>query len=126
MKRAQPLVMITIWNSHKCLCQPVPCSGGKSGLALTRWQITWPPVASAREVAAVPVGRSTYGTAWALSRTCPWIEPVKRAKAPAGCLIFDLELLDVGRLGFGRLDPLGHFRHGHDGFGVGRKFRLEF
>src|SRR6266700_1444687 len=47
MKRAQPLVMITIWKSHSCLCQPVPSSGGRSGLALTRWQITWPLVASA-------------------------------------------------------------------------------
>src|SRR6266849_5075151 len=47
MKRAQPLVMMTIWKSHSCLCQPVPSSGGISGLALTRWQITCPPVAAA-------------------------------------------------------------------------------
>src|SRR5260370_25233333 len=34
-----------------------------------------------------------------LSKACPTLEPFKQAAGGAGCLIFDLELLDVGRLG---------------------------
>ncbi len=34
-----------------------------------------------------------------LSKTCPTVEPFKQAARRARCLIFDLELLDVGRLG---------------------------
>jgi hypothetical protein len=47
MNRAQPFIMITIWNSQSWRYQPVPFSGGHSGLAFTRSQITCPAVAEA-------------------------------------------------------------------------------
>ena len=40
------------------------------------------------------------------------LEPVKRAQRFARCLIFDLELLDVGGFGLGGFDPFLHFGHG--------------
>src|SRR5438309_422797 len=46
-----------------------------------------------------------------LSKACPALEPFKRAALRIHCLIFDLELLDIGRLGLGGLDPLLHLRH---------------
>src|SRR6185312_11763636 len=41
----------------------------------------------------------------------------------APCLIFDLELLDVGGLGPGGLDPLPHLRHRQNGTGIAREKR---
>ena len=43
MKRAQPFVMKTMWNSASCRCQPVPFSGAM--LAFTSCAITRPAVA---------------------------------------------------------------------------------
>src|SRR5712671_878435 len=223
--------MSTVWKSHSCRCQPVPSCGGISALALTRWQTTWPPVASAMPrsryrkksrkpppvnsvspgltwenslttacrfimasivlvdaIAAIPRasnflaardfaspaslcyakiapaglhrgdfdgGYSEYAEAAGaipkselrdfvrviigaggaddvsapdgtkLSNACPMLEPFKQAAGRPRCLIFDLELLDVGRLGFGGLDPFLHLGHRHDHTGISRQSRLQ-
>src|SRR5512140_1040336 len=57
--------------------------------------------------AAVPDGTK-------LSKRCPLREPRKQAAGRARCLIFDLELLDVGGLRLRRLDPFLHLRQRHD------------
>src|SRR4051812_9915207 len=41
-----------------------------------------------------------------LSKTCPLPEPFKRARPRKACLIFDLELFDIGGLGPGGRGPL--------------------
>src|SRR5258708_35774439 len=64
-------------------------------------------------------GRANAQFGTKLSKTCPMLEPFKQATLGARCLIFDLELLDVGRLGFGSLDPFLHLRQPHDHFGIG-------
>src|SRR5258708_35195326 len=231
MKLAQPLVMMTIWKPHACGYQPVPSAGGISGLALTRWQTTWPPVASAMPrsryrkksrkpppvnsvspgltwenslttacrfimasivlvdaIAAIARSVQFFGSAgfrvhsfivlcenrarraaprrfrrpllrthrncWSdaeirgegfcgrlgrrggavdasardgtkLSKACPMLGPCKRAARRARCLIFNLELFDVVRLGFGGLDPFLHLGHHHDDTGIGRQSRVQ-
>src|ERR1700709_670893 len=54
-----------------------------------------------------------------LSKACPELEPAKQAATRRRCLIFDLELLDIGRLRPRRLDPFDHFRQRHDHAGIG-------
>src|SRR5438132_9639465 len=60
-----------------------------------------------------------------LSKACPMLEPFKRASRRVPCLIFDLELFDIGRLGLCGLDPFLHLGHRHDGPGVGGKLGIE-
>src|SRR6185312_4502626 len=49
-------------------------------------------------------------------RTSP-LAHLEALQTGAACLIFDLELLDLGRLLQGCRDPLDHLRHVHDGVG---------
>ena len=56
-----------------------------------------------------------------LSKACPMLEPLKQATR---CLIFDLKLFDVSRLGLGGLDPFLHLGHRHNGAGIGSEPRL--
>jgi hypothetical protein len=43
-----------------------------------------------------------------LSKACPLLEPFKQAIRRLHCLIFDLKLFDIGRLGSGGFDPFLH------------------
>src|ERR1700728_1267401 len=64
-------------------------------------------------------GRTRARDGTKLSKACPKLKPPKQATACPRCLIFDLELLDIRRLGFGGFDPLLHFRERHDHVGIG-------
>src|ERR1700689_2367703 len=50
-------------------------------------------------------GRTRARDGMKLSKACPVLKPLKQATTRPQCLIFDLKLFDIRRLGLGGFDP---------------------
>jgi hypothetical protein len=80
------------------------CSGAARRTAWLETGIRFQGPAKTADEAATPLRLAGLGKA------CPLPEPFKRARPRQACLIFDLELFDIGGLGLGGFDPFLHSR----------------